>query len=121
MGHRDLSLQDLHGAVDQRPLFWETAAGFSLYFNNGVVFGLPISAISKEIAGRAMGFVNTAGQIAGFLSPLIIGYLVQISGGGARSFDTAFMFLIGAILVSSLVGMTFPKGKVQMVAASSGR
>ena len=102
-------------------LFWETAAGFSLYFNNGVVFGLPISAISKEIAGRAMGFVNTAGQIAGFLSPLIIGYLVQISGGGARSFDTAFMFLIGAILVSSLVGMTFPKGKVQMVAASSGR
>jgi hypothetical protein len=47
---------------------------------------------------------------------LIIGYLVQISGGGARSFDTAFMFLIGAILVSSLVGLTFPKSKMETVA-----
>jgi hypothetical protein len=49
---------------------------------------------------------------------LIVGYLVQISGGGARSFDTAFMFLIGAILISSLVGMTFPKSKVELVAAA---
>jgi len=50
-------------------LWWETAAGFTLFFNNGVVFGLPVSAISKEITGRAMGIVNTAGQCAGFLSP----------------------------------------------------
>jgi sugar phosphate permease len=97
-------------------LWWETAVGFTLYFNNGVVFGLPVSAISKEITGRAMGIVNTAGQCAGFLSPLIVGYLVQISGGGARSFDTAFMFLIGAILVSSLVGMTFPRSRMEVVA-----
>jgi sugar phosphate permease len=97
-------------------LWWETAAGFTLFFNNGVVFGLPVSAISKEITGRAMGIVNTAGQCAGFLSPLIVGYLVQISGGGARSFDTAFMFLIGAILVSSLVGMTFPRSRMEVVA-----
>jgi len=47
---------------------------------------------------------------------LIVGYLVQISGGGARSFDTAFMFLIGAILVSSLVGMTFPRSRMEVVA-----
>jgi sugar phosphate permease len=103
----------------QALLWWETAAGFTLFFNNGVVFGLPVSAISKEITGRAMGIVNTAGQCAGFLSPLIVGYLVQISGGGARSFDTAFMFLIGAILVSSLVGMTFPKSKAELVAAAA--
>jgi sugar phosphate permease len=97
-------------------LWWQTAAGFTLFFNNGVLFGLPVSAISKEITGRAMGIVNTAGQCAGFLSPLIIGYLVQSSGGGARSFDTAFMFLIGAMLVSSLVGLTFPKSKMETVA-----
>jgi nitrate/nitrite transporter NarK len=102
-------------------LWWETAVGFTLYFNNGVVFGLPVSAISKEITGRAMGIVNTAGQCAGFLSPLIVGYLVQISGGGARSFDTAFMFLIGAILISSLVGMTFPKSKAELVTAAGVR
>jgi len=97
-------------------LIWQTASGFTLFMAVGILFGLPVSTISKDITGRAMGFVNTSGQIAGFLSPLIIGYLVQISGGGgARSFDTAFMFLIGAMLTASLITLTFPKSKVETV------
>jgi sugar phosphate permease len=92
-------------------LVWETAAGFTMYIATGVLFGLPVATVSKEITGRAMGIVNTAGQAAGFLSPLIIGVLVEISGHGARSYDTAFMFLVGAILVSSLVALTFPKSR----------
>jgi hypothetical protein len=60
-------------------------------------------AVIKEITGRAMGIMNTAGQRAGFLSPLTIGTLVQISGGGARSFDTAFMFLIDANLTNERI------------------
>ena len=91
---------------------WLTLTGFVFYVAVGVVFSLPVSAISKEITGRAMGIVNTAGQVAGFLSPLIIGVLVQFSGGGARGFDTAFMFLIGAVLMSSIVAMTFPRSRV---------
>ena len=92
-------------------LIWQTLAGFFLFMAVGILFGLPVSAISKDITGTAMGFVNTAGQVAGFLSPLIIGYLVQISGGGAKSFDTAFMFLIGAIIIASFITLTFPKSK----------
>lgn len=90
---------------------YQTIAGFFLFTATGIVFGLPMSAISKDIAGRAMGIVNTAGQVAGFLSPIIVGYLVQISGGGERSFDTAFIFLIGSVLISSLVAMTFTQRK----------
>lgn len=99
-------------------VIYQTIAGFFIFTATGIVFGLPMSAISKEIAGRAMGIVNTAGQIAGFLSPIIVGYLVQISGGGERSFDTAFMFLIGAMLISSLVAMTFTQRKPDRAVAS---
>ena len=75
------------------------------------VMSLPLTAISKEITGRAMGIVNTAGQLAGFLAPITIGYLVQISGGGANSFDTAFMYLAGMAVMAALVSLTFTQKK----------
>jgi sugar phosphate permease len=93
-------------------VIWQTITGFILYVAVGGVFSLPVSAISKEITGRAMGIVNTAGQIAGFLSPLIVGVLVQMSGGGAKSFDNAFIYFIVCVLVSSFFAMTFPKSRV---------
>lgn len=92
-------------------IVYQTLVGFFYYIAAGIVFALPMSAISKTIAGRAMGIVNTAGQFAGFISPIIIGYLVQISGEGARSFDTSFMFLIASILLSSFCAMGFTQRK----------
>lgn len=81
----------------------ETLSGFFLYGAFGALMALPMSSISSEITGRAMGFVNMAGQIAGFLSPIIIGYLIQLAGG---SFGTSFACLVGATVVSVLVTMT---------------
>ena len=95
-------------------MVYQTLVGFFYYIAAGIVFALPMSAISKTIAGRAMGIVNTAGQFAGFISPITIGYLVQISGTGARSFDTAFMFLIASILLSSFCAMTFTQRKPEL-------
>ena len=88
-------------------IIYQTFAAFFLFTATGVIFGLPMSAISKEIAGRAMGIVNTGGQLAGFLSPIIVGYLVQMSGAGGTNFDTAFQFFIASTLCSGLVGLTF--------------
>jgi len=99
-------------------IIWQTVTGFILYVAVGGVFSLPVSAISKEITGRAMGIVNTAGQIAGFLSPLIVGFLVQMSGAGSKSFDSAFIFFIVCVVVSSLVAMTFPKSRKNLVPKS---
>lgn len=84
-------------------IVYQTLAGGFLYTAGGVILALPMSTISSNITGRAMGFINTAGQAAGFFSPMIIGYLVQVSGG---SFDTAFGFLIGTMLTSSLIAST---------------
>jgi len=93
-------------------VIWQTITGFILYIAVGGVFSLPVSAISKEVTGRAMGIVNTAGQAAGFLSPLIVGVLVQMSVVGAKSFDTAFIFFIVCVLTSSFFAMSFPKSRV---------
>lgn len=78
----------------------ETFAGFFLFGAFGALMALPMGSISRGIIGRAMGFINTAGQIAGFLAPILLGYLIQISGG---SFDTSFMCLIGSVVISCLI------------------
>ncbi|HMM21759.1 MAG TPA: MFS transporter [Selenomonadales bacterium] len=91
-------------------ILYQTLAGGFLYTAGGVIFALPMSTISSSITGRAMGFINTAGQAAGFFSPMIIGYLVQASGG---SFNTAFGFLIGTMLTSSLIASTIRPNKPQ--------
>lgn len=88
-------------------LVYQTIACFFIFTATGIIFGLPMSAISKAIAGRAMGIVNTGGQLAGFLSPIIVGYLVQISGSGGTNFDSAFQFFIACTLCSAVVALTF--------------
>lgn len=103
-------------------LIWQTLSGFFIFFATGAVYNLPVTAISREISGRAMGFVNMAGQIAGFLSPLIAGYLIQTTGNG-NNYDAAFMYFIAASLVSSMVALTFKQRKPEIVSspnASSG-
>ena len=92
-------------------IVYQTAAGFFIFMCLICVMSLPLTAISKEITGRAMGIVNTAGQLAGFLAPITIGYLVQVSGGGANSFDTAFMYLAGMAVMAALVSLTFTQKK----------
>jgi hypothetical protein len=46
-----------------------------------------------------------AGQIAAFLSPLAVGYLVGAAGG---RFDLTFAFLIISLLVSCALVFTLP-------------
>ncbi|HWR39933.1 MAG TPA: MFS transporter [Patescibacteria group bacterium] len=89
-------------------ILYQTLAGGFLYTAGGVIFALPMSSIPSGITGRAMGFINTAGQGAGFFSPIIMGYLVQTSGG---SFNIAFAFLIVTMLTSAVIATTIKSRK----------
>ncbi len=97
-------------------LVWQTAAGFFIWGGVGVAFGMPVSIISKNIMGRAMGIVNTAGQISGFISPMVVGGLVDHFGG---NFDVAFMYLIGSVIASTVCCMLLPKNKPEMQLAKA--
>jgi sugar phosphate permease len=99
-------------------VLWMTLSGFFLFGGMGTFWALPMSAVSKAITGRAMAIVNTGGQVAGTISPLLIGFLVQITGGG---FNATFRFMIDGTLMSSLFALLV-KGKREerVVTASAG-
>jgi nitrate/nitrite transporter NarK len=69
-------------------------------------WALPVSSVSKKITGRAIGIFNTGGQLAGLVSPTVIGYLVDLSKG---SFNSSFIFMISCLLVASLLTLTLRK------------
>jgi len=92
-------------------IVWAVIGSFPMYIAQGGLWSLPMSAVPKEITGRAMGIVNTGGQAAAFLSSMIVGVLVQMSGGGSRSFDSTFMFFIACFLTSSAIALSFPRSR----------
>ena len=50
-----------------------------------------------------MGIINFGNQMAGFLAPTIIGFLVQFSGG---SFNSTFILLIVACLLAAAISFS---------------
>jgi sugar phosphate permease len=87
---------------------YQTLTGACLAFFLSTFWALPMNTIPKAVMGTAGGVINMAGQLAAVVSPLAIGYLVQISKGG---FYSAFMFLIGAVLVSVVIVFTLKEQK----------
>jgi nitrate/nitrite transporter NarK len=69
-------------------------------------WALPMNTVPKELMGVTSGFINMAGQIAAFISPISIGYLVGAAGG---NFDITFKFLIVFVLVSCAIVFTLPR------------
>jgi len=57
-----------------------TAAFLCLSAADSNIFTLPLVIVPRSAAASAFGFVNTAAQCAGFLSPLAAGYTLDASG-----------------------------------------
>jgi sugar phosphate permease len=76
---------------------------FSKTFVLAAVIALPLKLLPGNIVGTATGMINTGGQAAGFVSPVIIGVTIGMFRG---SFNAAFWFLIGAACLSVLTSMT---------------
>ncbi|MFE2511945.1 MFS transporter [Streptomyces naganishii] len=65
------------------------------------IIGMPLRALSRDVVGSGMGAVNTGGQLAGVLAPLIMGWLADRSG-----FAAAFGFLALATVVAASISLT---------------
>jgi MFS transporter, ACS family, glucarate transporter len=66
----------------------------------GVVLpSIPLKYLPTEVVGKASGFINTGGQLAGFLTPLVIGFIVDASKG---SFNAAFMYMVAFGIISAI-------------------
>jgi sugar phosphate permease len=86
-------------------VIYQTLAGFCLTFFFSVFWALPMNTVPKRLMGVTSGVINLAGQIAAFLSPILVGYLVGAANG---KYDSAFMLLIGSLLVSCVIVFTLP-------------
>ncbi|RDK89928.1 sugar phosphate permease [Enterobacillus tribolii] len=61
-------------------------------------FTLPMKRLPENIMGSAIGLINTGGTLGGFVSPIVIGYLV----GQTQNYAGAFIFLALAMVCSGL-------------------
>lgn len=81
----------------------------------------PMKRFPLEVVGTVSGLVNTGGQIGSFISPLVMGLIIDASGG---SYVPAFTFLGVCVLVAAVAGATIPVSKItdepQMDAPASG-
>ncbi|MBP2658317.1 MAG: major facilitator superfamily 1 [Firmicutes bacterium] len=82
---------------------YQCVAAFFMFIAFAAFWGLVVDSIPPAIMGSSSGTVNFGGQVAGFISPFVMGYLIDLNGG---SFDMAFIFLIIAAIASTLVALT---------------
>ena len=85
-----------------------------IIFISFVILLLPaiiLKRLPSSVTGTSMGIANTGGQLAGFITPLAIGFIVQIFNG---SYNAAFWMLIifAVICMVSLLTLNYRKGEL---------
>lgn len=86
----------------------QVLAGFFLEFGFASVWSLPLKLLPTEVMGSATGMINFGGQVAGFVAPMVMGFLITASGG---SYVTAFWFLIFGAALSAVISATLSRDK----------
>lgn len=91
----------------------QCVAGFLLFMSVGAIWAMPMVLLPTRLMGSGSGLINMGGQIGGFITNIIIGYVVTSSGGDyAAGFDVLF----GGLLVSALsvlLGVREPKDRAR--------
>jgi len=81
-------------------IVYQSVAALFMFLAYAAFWGLVVDSIPADIMGAGSGMVNLGGQIAGFISPFAMGYLIDLNKG---SFDMAFSFLAIAAIASAVV------------------
>ena len=75
-----------------------TLAGFFLYSGLGPFWSVPMDIVAPHEVGMWLGFINMGTQIAGFVGPVLIGWLLQTSG----SFTPVLVAMIVAMVLAAV-------------------
>lgn len=82
---------------------------FCLELTNAVLWSLPLD-IAGEFAGTAGGMMNTGFGVAGMVSPIVFGFVIQHTG----SYQLPFFFSAGLLIVGALCSLRIdPNRKLQ--------
>jgi sugar phosphate permease len=89
-----------------------TATGFFLPAIHGPFWSLFMDLLPSRVIGSSSGFLNTGGQIAGIMAPVIIGALIELTG----HYEAGFTFMALSAGVSALLAGVLKESKVRPVA-----
>ncbi|MGG1660889.1 MFS transporter [Brevibacillus sp. NRS-1366] len=84
-------------------VIFQILSAFFLYVGFACIWSLPLKVLPTEIMGSAAGMINFGGQVAGFISPMVMGFLISAFNG---SYNAAFYFLIFSAIISVIACFT---------------
>jgi sugar phosphate permease len=73
-------------------------AGLLLFMAVGAIWAMPMVLLPPKLMGSGSGFINMGGQIGGFLTNIIIGYVITWSG---NSYAAGFNVLFGGLAIGA--------------------
>lgn len=67
-----------------------------------VFWGMPTTVVGGAAAAAAIALINSLGNVAGFFSTIMVGWLTQLTGNT----HAAMYFMAGALVVGGLLGLS---------------
>jgi Sugar phosphate permease len=102
----------MYTTTDQSLLLaFNIITGFFCFCCMAVTFSMPMMILPKDIVGRAMGIVNTGGQLAAFTAPVVMGFLIVTDASGMQHYDTAYGYLCCANVAAAVVALFYSKAR----------
>ena len=106
----------LYFMYNAETIMWVVIFQCGEYFFTACILGTAVAIVLKivtgSIAGSASTLINMGGQVAGFISPIIMGYLVYAFNG---SFNAVFYYLMGVATLCAISALLIPTRKEDML------
>ena len=83
-----------------------TLAGGAYYAFHPAFWAIPTELLSESAAAGAIGFINSVGNLGGFVGPFIVGLFVAKT----KSFDLGLWYLVGSFFISGILMLAVGSG-----------
>lgn len=106
----------LYFMYNAETIMWVVIFQCGVYFFKACIMGTAVAIVLKIVTGSIAGctstLINMGGQVAGFISPIIMGYLVYTFNG---SFNAVFYYLMGVAALCAISALLIPTRKEDML------
>lgn len=106
----------LYFMYNAETIMWVVIFQCGVYFFKACILGTAVAIVLKIVTGSIAGctstLINMGGQVAGFISPIIMGYLVYTFNG---SFNAVFYYLMGVATLCAISALLIPTRKEDML------
>ena len=90
----------------QTAVIFFAAESFFFFLAVSAFFAKMSVSLPRKAMGLGAGIIQTSGYVAGAISPILIGFIVQSTGG---SYKMAFIAMCGLLLVAGILALTLKK------------